>query len=352
MSRSSPDTVPVMLALQGGGSHGALAWGVLDCLLTHPGTTITALSGTSAGAMNASLTAAGLATGGPDAARAALNEYWHAVSRAGRFSPVQRTVFDRLSDNWSLDRNPAYLALDFLSRAFSPYQSNPANFHPLRRLLEEQLDIDALNHPSAPRVFLTATNVRTGMPHVFTQPDLSIDVLLASAALPNLFQAVEIGGEAYWDGGYTGNPALYPLVRSGLGQDLILVQTNPFFRPDVPRTAREIANRLNEVTFNAALLKELRFAMHFRDLVPDIDATRLHRVLSDDDLAGYAPSSKMNVEQAYLDRLFRQGHARAEVFLAKHGQSLGVAQTFDPSPLFAELMSGAGIPDTVTAAAE
>lgn len=220
---------------------------------------------------------------------------------------------------------------------WSPYQSNPLNHHPLKALLSHHLDLDALNSDAAPRVYVTATNVRTGLPRVFTQPHLTIDTLLASAALPTMFQAVEIDSEPYWDGGYSGNPSLFPLVQNHPDGDLLLVQTNPFERPDMPQTARDIANRLNEITFNTALLKELRAAMIYSGRHPSASATRLHRVICDDALAQYSPSSKLNVEWAYLRQLHAEGCARAEQFLTDHGDAIGTSATFDPASLFAEM---------------
>ncbi len=331
------DRVPLLIALQGGGSHGALGWGVLDRLLDEDRFDISAISGTSAGAMNAAFLASGIAKSGPTGAKTALRLFWRAVSRLGSFSPIQRSGFARASGNWSLDLNPAYFWFDLMSRVWSPYQTNPLNHHPLKALLTELLDLDALNSDAAPRVFLTATNVRTGTARVFTQPGITVDMILASAALPSLFQAVEIDGDPYWDGGYTGNPSLFPLVQHDGGDDLILIQTNPFERDETPKSARDIANRLNEITFNSALMKELRIAMHYRTLHPDRSRTRLHRVLCDADLAEFSPSAKLNVEWAYLDRLFEHGRAQASDFLEERGALIGHEASFDPAGMFEDM---------------
>lgn len=334
------DKIQLLIALQGGGSHGALGWGVLDRLLDEDRFDISAISGTSAGAMNAAFFASGLAKNGPTGAKAALRAFWRAVSRLGSFSPIQRSGFAKASGNWSLDLNPAYLWFDLISRVWSPYQTNPMNHHPLKALLTELLDLGALNSDAAPRVFLTATNVRTGTARVFTQPDITVDTILASAALPSLFQAVEIDGDPYWDGGYTGNPSLFPLVQHQHGVDLLLIQTNPFERDETPKTARDISNRLNEITFNSALMKELRIAMHYRTLHPEHSRTRLHRVLCDADLAEFSPSAKLNVEWAYLDRLFERGRAQASGFLDTRGALIGHDATFDPAVLFEDMAQG------------
>jgi len=325
----------ILLALQGGGSHGALTWGVIDRLLETPRFEICAVSGTSAGAMNAAMLAQGLAEGGAEHATALLGQYWDEVAQLGFFSPFRRTPRARFLGSWALDQNPAYLWYDMMSRFWSPYQMNPLDHNPLRRILDDRLDLDLLNSDAAPRLYLTATNVRTGQPRIFTQPDLTIDTILASAALPTLFRAVEIEGDPYWDGGYTGNPALFPLVRDFPGADLILVQTNPFERNGTPRTAHDIANRMNEITFNAALLKELRAAQHLREKFGTGSAMRLHRVLCDDILNDFAPSSKLNVEAAYLSHLHDSGYARADRFLTEDGPRIGHEETFDPATLFA-----------------
>lgn len=327
-------TIDTLLALQGGGSHGALTWGVLERLLQEPRLRIRAISGTSAGAMNAVMLAQGLAEGEAPHASAVLAQYWEAIAHLGSCSPLRRPPAARLSGSWRVDQNPTFQWFDIVSRIWSPYQTNPLGYNPLRGILKERLDFELLNSDAAPRIYLTATNVRTGQARVFTQPEITIDAILASAALPTLFQAVEIDGDPYWDGGYTGNPSLFPLVRDFPGADLILVQANPFERAGTPRTARDVANRMNEITFNSALLKELRVAMHMRDRFGMGSANRLHRVLCDDTLTDFAPSSKLNTEAAYLQHLRERGFQRATHFLDEFGSSIGVAETFDPATLF------------------
>src|SRR5260221_2022723 len=207
--------------------------------------------------MNAAVGAGGWTEGGAEGAGAALEPYWRRVSRAGAFSPLQRSPLDRLMGRWTLDTSPAYLAMDIMTRMLSPYDLNPLGVNPLRSLLLESIDFDRL--ASAPiKLFITATNVRTGRGHIFRNKDITVDVLLASACLPTMFQAIEIDGDPYWDGGYSGNPTITPLVRESDAHDTILVQINPRERPDVPRSANEILNRLNEISFNSPLMKELR----------------------------------------------------------------------------------------------
>jgi NTE family protein len=220
------DPVLIDLALQGGGSHGAFTWGVLDRLLEEPWLHIAAISGTSAGAMNAAILADGWIEGGAQGARSALEKYWRQVSRAAAFSPLQRSPLDRLMGRWSLDTSPGYVFMDLMTRVLSPYDLNPFGLNPLRTILAENIDFERL--PRSPiLLFITATNVHTGRGRIFRNGEITADVLLASACLPTMFRAVEIDGEAYWDGGYAGNPTITPLVRESDAHDTILVQINP-----------------------------------------------------------------------------------------------------------------------------
>lgn len=317
----------VDLALQGGGAHGAFTWGVLDRLLQVPWISIDGISGTSAGAMNAVVVADGFANGGAEGARAALERFWRQVSDAARWSPLQRGPFDVLLGRWTLDHSPAYIAMDLASRLFSPYD-NPLDFNPLRDLLNETIDFARLVR-SPISVFVTATNVHTGRPRVFRNVDMTPDALLASACLPTMYKAVEIDGEPYWDGGYSGNPTMTPLVRECSANDTVLVQINPVERPGTPRTAREIQNRLNEISFNSPLLKELRMIALLRQ-VADPGHTegalwaemRLHRITSDL-MVELGVSSKLNAEWAFLIKLRDEGRRAADEFLERHGEDLG-----------------------------
>ena len=277
------------LALQGGGSHGAFTWGVLDRLLEEPWLRIDAISGTSAGAMNAAVLADGWSEGGAAGARAALDAYWERVAQAATLSPLQRTPLDRLLGRWTLDYSPVFVAFDLMSRVLSPYDLNPHGFNPLTAILDDSIDFERLSR-SPIKLFVTATNVHTGRGRIFRNAELTPDVLLASACLPTMFQAIEIEGEPYWDGGFAGNPTITPLVRESNAQDTILVQINPVERPDTPRSAAEILNRLNEVSFNATLMKELRMIALLRQ-VADAGSgegarwagMRTHRIMTRDD---------------------------------------------------------------------
>ncbi len=324
----------VDLALQGGGAHGAFSWGVLDRLLEESWLVVEGISGTSAGAMNASVMAHGHAAGGAAGARGALEAFWAKVSEAARFSPFQRGPLDVLLGRWTLDHSPLFVAMDMMARVFSPYDLNPAGANPLRAILAETVDFGRLSD-SPIKLFVTATNVRTGRGRVFRNGELTPDVLLASACLPTLFQAVEIDGEAYWDGGYAGNPTITPLVRECELQDTILVQINPVERLGTPRSAREILNRLNEVSFNAVLLKELKMIALLRKVAQAGDdegarwaAMRIHRVASDA-MTNLGYSSKLNAEWEFLTMLRDEGRRSADAFLDAHGGDLGRLSSLD-----------------------
>jgi NTE family protein len=232
----------INLALQGGGSHGAFAWGVLDRLLEDNCIDFDGISATSVGAVNATVLAYGLAVGGRAGARHALAHIWRRVA-----SPLQPTLFDRLTGNQSLETSPAFVQFDIMTRLFSPYQLNPFNINPLRSILCDTVDFDAIRNAHCPiKLFLSATNVRTGKIRVFDNDEIGPDAVLASACLPFLFQAIEIDGEHYWDGGYMGNPAIFPLIYNCDSRDVVIVHINPIERPDVPKTPGEILNRITK----------------------------------------------------------------------------------------------------------
>jgi NTE family protein len=331
-----PPPLMVDIALQGGGSHGAFAWGALDRLLETPWVEVEGISGTSAGAMNAAVLAHGMAKGGREGARAALRGFWERISKAALFSPFQRGPVDRLLGNWTLDNSPFYIATDLMARLISPYSLGGAGaaWNPLKDILVETIDFDALAEGPV-KLFITATDVRTGRGRVFRNHELSADVLLASACLPSMYQAVEIDGEHYWDGGFSGNPTITPLVRECESHDTFLVQINPVERPDIPRSARDIVSRVNEVSFNATLLKELRMIALLRQVVdPGSDEARLwremrvHRITSDI-MVQLGASSKLNAEWPFLEMLFAEGRRAACDFAHRHGHDVGVRSTFE-----------------------
>ncbi|MGA7326791.1 MAG: patatin-like phospholipase family protein [Rhodomicrobium sp.] len=340
--RSRRNPILVDLALQGGGSHGAFTWGVLDRFLQEPWLRIEGISGTSAGAMNAAVLAQGHARGGADGARAALDEFWGRVAQAALYNPIRRSPLDVLMGRWTMDTSPLFMAADMAARLFSPYDLNPEGTNPLTEILAECIDFGDVRRAKI-RLFITATNVRTGRGRVFRNADLTPEVLLASACLPTMFQAVEIDGEPYWDGGYSGNPTITPLVRECASRDTLLVQINPVEREGTPRSAREILNRLNEVSFNATLLKELRMIAILRQMANpgNVEGAqwaemRIHRISSEimTDL-GY--SSKLNAEWAFLSMLKDEGRRAAETFLDAHGDDLGHRSSLDLDALLEQV---------------
>ena len=328
------DPVLVDLALQGGGSHGAFTWGVLDRLIDEPWLRIDGISGTSAGAMNAVVLAGGFAANGPAGAKSALTAFWRRVADSARFSPIRRSPLDVVLGRWTLDTSPLYLAFDLASRVFSPYDLTFAGANPLHQVLAESVDFTQVAR-SPIRLFVTATNVHTGRGRVFRNAQLTPDVLLASACLPTLFRAIEIDGEPYWDGGYSGNPTITPLVRECDSHDTLLVAVNPVERPGTPRSAREILDRLNEVSFNATLLKELRMIALLRQVVDAGGSEgrkwaemRIHLIASKV-LAGLGASSKFNAEWDFLCTLRDEGRRATEAFLTANSENIGKRSSID-----------------------
>jgi NTE family protein len=326
----------VSLALQGGGAHGAFTWGVLDALLEDGRLAIEAITGASAGSMNAVVLAEGWVEGGPDGARQQLRKFWKRVSLDGALSPLQQRLFNRFLGYWSADGSPAHLWLDTWTHALSPYDTNPLDINPLRDALEELIDFKRVRSCRETKLFISATNVWTGQVRIFKHPELTADHVLASACLPTIFQAVEIDGEPYWDGGYVGNPALFPLFYETVADDILLVQVNPIERRTTPRTAHEIQNRLTEITFNANLLRELRAVGFVTRL---IDAGKLsantykrvlmHRISGGKKLDAFTASSRFNAECSFFKELKDLGRATAKKWLAEHYDAIGVRATLD-----------------------
>ena len=323
------------LALQGGGSHGALTWGVLDALLEDGQWQFDGVSGTSAGAMNAVALAHGFAQAaqqhkdpedahlaGCALARESLTRLWEGVGALGSLT-------------WGTPLSAANPLVGMMSQWFSPYQTNPLGINPLRKLLEREVDFSLLCSARTgvvgPKVFVCATNVRTGRGEIFFGPRLSADAVMASACLPMLFKAVEIEGEAYWDGGYSGNPALHPLIYQTETSDILLVQINPVEHLDVPSSASEIMERVNEVTFNASLLAELRAIEFVRRLLAEgkLDArryksVRMHRIDGGSVLAPFGADSKLRADLAFVRKLFALGRTAGQEWLHAHRKDVGV----------------------------
>lgn len=333
------------LALQGGGSHGAFTWGVLDALLENGVCHIDGISGTSAGAMNAAVVAHGFARAaaqnlgdaeqarrcGCTFARLALRDFWEAVGTLGVFLSAS-TSPSQMALQWMPWLRP------FFAAQFSPAQINPMDINPLRSILKRIVDFSLLreyqNHPLVPRLFICATNVRTGRGKVFRGSEVSLDALMASACLPQLFNPVQIDNEYYWDGGFSGNPALYPLIYHTQTEDVLLVQINPIETSAIPRTLSEIQERINAVTFNAGLLSELRaieFVKRLREqgrLEQDrYKAVRMHRIDGGSYLEQFGADSKTRADIGFLQRLFAQGRVSAQQWLDRHAHDIGVRAT-------------------------
>jgi NTE family protein len=324
------------LALQGGGSHGALTWGVLDRLLEDDRIEIEGIAGTSAGAMNAVALAHGMTKGGSIGARETLDRFWYGVAAAARFSPIQRSLLDRLLGTWRLDLSPSYIAFDHLTRLLSPYQTNPGNYNPLEQVLEEVVDFDVVRGCTAVKLFICATNVRTGKIKVFPTEEMCREAILASACLPFLFQAVEYDGEHYWDGGYMGNPAIYPLIYRCQSPDVMIVQINPLHRDSVPDTAREIMDRVNEISFNSSLMREMRAIAFVSRLIENGKLDRsaykrmnIHLLEADDQIGPLGASSKLNAEKAFLEHLKAIGRNACDDWLARNFDHIGVNSSVD-----------------------
>jgi NTE family protein len=326
----------VNLALQGGGAHGAFAWGVLDRLLEDGHLGFEGITATSAGAMNATVLAYGLHEGGPDGAREALANFWRRIAHLASLGPLQPSIFDRLTHNHELTFTPAFVMLDLMTRLFSPYQLNPTNYNPLRGILEQIVDFDRLRDCRAVRLFISATNVRTGKVRIFRNDEITPDAVMASACLPFMFQAVEIDGEAYWDGGYMGNPALYPLIYHCDSRDVVIVHINPLCRPEVPTSAHEIMSRINEISFNSSLMREMR-AIHFvtklideGKLVEDgMKKMLIHSISADDVMQGLNATSKLNADWEFLTHLRDLGRERADEWLGGTFERLNRETTVD-----------------------
>ena len=330
------DAKTVNIALQGGGAHGAFAWGVLDYLLEDGRLDVYGISGASAGAMNAVVLAHGVSTGGREGGRAALEGFWRRVSDAGTYAGVQPFQQESPLEILSMENAPVFAMLDMMTRLWSPYQFNPLNLNPLRTILEASVDFPRLRTCPRTHLHLTATNVRSGKVRVFGTAEISPDVVMASACLPLVFQAVEIDGEAYWDGGFMGNPAIFPLIYDSPSRDVIVVHVNPLCRPEVPRTAVEIQNRINEISFNSSLMREMRAIAFVTRLIDEgkisdhaMKRMLIHSIAADDVMQTLNVVSKMNTNWEFLTRLRDVGRARAELWLNDSFDKIGHDSTAD-----------------------
>lgn len=330
----------INIALQGGGAHGAFVWGVLDKFLEDGRIKIEALSATSAGSMNGVIYSYGLHKGGRQGARDLLYQFWKRISEIGKvYNPVHLLPWEHLQNGWNVDKSLGYAFFDTFTNIFSPYEFNPLNINPLRGVLEELIDFEELRKCSAVKLFLSATNVRTGRIRVFPIEELTIDAVLASACLPYVFQSVQIGNEFYWDGGYSGNPAIFPLFYHTKSRDILIIHTNPIERHEIPKTVEDIHNRIIEITFNSSLLKEIRaitlvqkllreewlkeeYRGHFKDIL-------LHSMRGDKTMRELSIPSKFNTDWDFLMYLFTRGRAAADVWIQENYSHLGKTSTVD-----------------------
>jgi len=336
----------INLALQGGGAHGAYTWGVLDYLLEDGRIDFEGVSATSAGAMNAAALAYGKTKGDANFAREVLEDFWHEVSKTGQvFSPVKRSAFELgaglnpFMQNWSMANSAAFAMFDNFTHALSPYQFNPMNFNPLKDVIERVIDFDTVHACECIKLFITATDVQKGVAEVFENKDIDIDVLLASAALPQLFHAVEIKDRHFWDGGYMGNPSLWPLFYNAKSRDILMVHVNPIRREDIPRESYTIENRINEITFNTSLLKELR-AIDFvkklinEDMLKDeykdqYTDVLFHAIRADEAMADLSIASKFDTDWNFLTHLRDVGREQAKLWIEAHFDDINEKDTVD-----------------------
>ncbi len=327
----------IKLALQGGGSHGAFAWGVIDRLLEDGRLEVEALVGTSAGAMNAAVVAYGLALGGSDGARQVLADFWRRVSDAGRKGPLQPTPLDKMLSKGNMDFSPLWNAYNALSQMMSPYQLNPVNYNPLKDIIAEVVDFDALRKSGDKvKLFICATNVKTGRIKVFNIDEVTPDAIMASACLPFLFQAVEIDGQPYWDGGYCGNPPIFPLIYEKGSNDILIVQINPINIPETPTTAAAILDRINTLSWNSSLMREMRAIQFVTKLLDDgaLDQSLyrrmfIHTIDAEEVLSGFSVSSKLNSDWDFLCYLRDLGRDKASEFLDRHFDKIGTESSTD-----------------------
>jgi NTE family protein len=336
--KSAPEKTPprkkINLALQGGGAHGAFTWGVLDRLLEDGRLEFDGLSGTSAGAMNAVSLAEGFRKGGVPGARDQLGKFWRASSLDGGLAPVQRNVVEGMINFWNA--TPIATLFQQAAGMLSPTEMNPLNLNPLRGVLAAQVDFDALRACDGLKLFIAATNVESGKVRVFHRPELTIDMVLASACLPTVFRAVTIDGVPYWDGGFMGNPVLFPFFYETETLDVVLVQINPIERKGTPDTVAEILGRIDEITFNSSLLQEFRAIDFVARLIAEgrlkgtnYKSIRLHVIEAQEELNRFGAASRMRSDYDFFVQLRDIGRAAAQKFLDTHYDAIGVKGTLD-----------------------
>lgn len=341
------DVKPVNLALQGGGAHGAFAWGVIDRLLEDGRLHFEGISGTSAGSMNAVVLACGLLEGGPEKARQKLYDFWKCISDVGRKYGLSKPTHWEKIINMGHQRSFRFEMFNLLTRWFSPYQLNVFDVNPLRDVLIDHVDFEHLQRCQVTKLFISATNVRNGRVRVFYTDEITPETVLASACLPQIFKAVEVDGEHYWDGGFMGNPSLFPFFYHTSTADVLLVHINPIERSSVPKSADEISNRVNEITFNASLLKDFRAIAFVQKLIKEgwvkdeykdkLRYIRMHAIRADDVLCDLSVETKFSSDWKFLTDLRDRGRRAADAWLENHFASVGHTSSVD---LQASYLSG------------
>lgn len=329
----------INLALQGGGSHAALTWGILDKLLEDGRVKFDSIAATSVGAMNAVVLAHGLATGGNEGARTALYQLWKMISNAGQlYGPVKVSPLEKLF-GIPPESSMSFLFFDLMNKTFSPYQLNPFDFNPLKQILETIVDFDIVKKLPDLNLFISATNVKTGKIKVFDKKEISSDAIMAAACLPFMFQAVKIGDDYLWDGGYMGNPPLFPLIDHANSEDILIIHINPLYREEIPESATDILNRINEISFNASLMSEMRI-IAFRDKLLREDWLKkehknhlkhlfIHAIHADIAAQPFPVASKLNSEWLYINQLFEEGRREGETWLKNNYSKLGKCSSID-----------------------
>lgn len=331
---ATPGRKKISLALQGGGSHGAFTWGVLDALLEDPRIDVEGVSGTSAGAMNATATIQGLLKNGNVGARKTLRDFWEKIGEKGKKSLLQFNPMDKMTKRFEMSNNPIFKTIGFMNTLLSPYELNPQNIHPLQDLIMDVFDFEALKKSKDRKLFLCATHVATGKLKIFTGKEITPEALLASACVPSLFQAIEIEGEFYWDGGFIGNPAIYPLIYHCDTPDILIIQIRRVHDPIVPRTMREINNRLGEITQNACLTREMRSIAFISKLIDDgviapgaLKRLYVHLIRDDAFFGTLDRASGFSADPDFLEYLFEQGRRCGKKWLTENFDAIGKKTT-------------------------
>ena len=332
----------INLAIQGGGTYGAFGWGVLDRLLQEEDLVIDALSGSSAGAINAVVLADGYARGGGrEGARKALDRFWRTLGGTATLSPLQRTPLDRMAPTFTMAFSPVYHLLELAGAMAGPVLEGPVTLNPLRNFLSATVDFERVRDCKELQLFVAATNVRTGTGKLFRREEMDAQRLVASCCLPTVFAAVEVEGEMYWDGSYVANPPLASLMKHSTAGDVIIIQNSPIARSDMPRTMADIANRANEIAFNLSFVREVS-ALQYLNGVPDEqrgagmtpNTMHLHLISGNEYLSDHGISAKFNAEMPFLQMLHDQGVQSAEHWLKEQGGNIGVKSTLDLRPVF------------------